>query len=109
MALGPALVLFHDHPPQGGANAEVLDQGLGLLPRVLPLPHASTRLRLHDPARVALLARRFAPQACLTLDHGSFAHFADGRLRRHAQCFELARSGVLAEPMRNPVAESVDA
>jgi len=109
MALAPAVVLFHDHPPQGGANAEVLDVGLGLLPRVLPLPHASTRLRLHDAARVSLFARRFAPQACLTLDHGTFAHFVHGRLQRHAQCFELARSGVLAEPVRGPVPESVDA
>lgn len=109
MALGPALVLFHDHPPQGGANAEVLDQGLGLLPRVLPLPHASTRLRLHDTARVGLFARRFAPNGCLTLDHGSFAHFVHGRLQRHAQCFELSRSGALAEPLREGAREPADA
>lgn len=98
MALADAIVLFHDHPPQGAADAEVLDAGLGLLRRVLPLPHAQTRLRLHDAARVALFARRFAPNACLTLDHGSFAHFEDGRLRSHAQCFQFARHGALAEP-----------
>ncbi|MEZ5458137.1 MAG: hypothetical protein R3E65_02025 [Steroidobacteraceae bacterium] len=46
MALAPAVVLFHDRPPQGGANAEVFDLGLGLLRRVLPLPHAQSRLRL---------------------------------------------------------------
>jgi hypothetical protein len=98
MAIAQAVVLFHDYPPQGSANIELIDAGLGLLPRVLPLPHAQTRLSLHDATRVALLARRFAPQACLTLDHGSLAHFEHGRLQRQSQCFELTRSGVLAEP-----------
>lgn len=99
MVISDAVVLFHDQPPQGGANAELFDTGLGLLPQVLPLPHAQTRLRLHDATRVALFARRFAPNTCLTLDHGSFAHFEQGRLQHQSQCFELARSGVLAEPL----------
>ena len=91
--------MFHDRPPQGGANAEVFDVGLGLLRRVLPLPHAQSRLRLHDRQRIALFARRFAPQSCLTLEHGAFAHYRQGRLLRQAQCFELGRSGVLTEPV----------
>lgn len=98
MVVAEAVVLFHDHPPQGAADAEVLDAGLGLLRGVVPLPHAQTRLRLHDSRRIALFARRFAPSACLTLDHGSFAHFDDSRLRSSTGCLRLGRDGSLAEP-----------
>jgi hypothetical protein len=71
MILARRLVLFHDSPPQGQGNAEVLETGLDHTPEVLPLPHASRRLRLDDPVRVRLFARRFAPAACLTLDAGA--------------------------------------
>jgi Peptidase family S51 len=74
MALAEKVVLFHDRPPQGAGNAEILDMGLGLFEGVLPLPHARTRLKLEDPVRVGLLARRFAPAACVTLDEGSWLH-----------------------------------
>ena len=70
MALADRIVLFHDSPPQGFGNAEVLDLGLGLYSGAIPLPHASRRLRFEDPHRVALFARRFAPDACLLLDDG---------------------------------------
>ncbi len=78
MALGERIVLFHDSPPQGAGNAEVLDLGLGLIPGLLPLPHAERRLRLDDPFRVELFARRFAPDVCLLLDDGD-AVTLDGR------------------------------
>lgn len=68
MALGRQIVVFHDSPPQGPGNAEVIDAGLGLFDDVLPLPHASKRLRLEDPLRVSLFARRFAPARCVALD-----------------------------------------
>jgi hypothetical protein len=71
MCLAERVVLFHDSPPQGAGDAEVLGTGLGLAQGVLPFPHARRRLRLHDPNRVALLARRFAPLDCLALDAGS--------------------------------------
>jgi hypothetical protein len=71
MALAPRVVLFHDHPPQGAGNAEVLEHGLGLFPDLVPLPHAQYRLRLDDPKRVALFARRFAPATCVPLDAGA--------------------------------------
>jgi hypothetical protein len=71
MALSERIVLFHDSPPWGAGNAEVLDHGLGLCPGVLPLPHARRRLRLQDPRRVDLLVRRFAPLRCVGLDEGS--------------------------------------
>ena len=71
MALAHRIVLFHDSPPQGAGNAEVLDVGLGWFRDLLPLPHACRRLRLEDPYRVALFARRFAPAQCVPLEPGA--------------------------------------
>jgi len=71
MALTDRVVLFHDSPPQGRGNAEILDAGLGLFPGVVALPHARRRLLLSDPRRVSLFARRFAPARCVTLDERS--------------------------------------
>ncbi len=71
MALTDRVILFHDSPPQGRGNAEVLDAGLGLFPGLVALPHARRRLLLDDPRRVSLFARRFAPARCITLDPGS--------------------------------------
>jgi len=71
MVLAEQIVLFHDSPPQGAGNAEILDAGLGRCERIVPLPRASTRLRLNDPVRVSILARRFRDQACIALDPGS--------------------------------------
>ncbi len=74
MSLSERIVLFHDSPPQGPGDAEVIDLGLGLVRGVVALPHATARLRLSDRTRVSLFARRFAPAVCLTLDGG--AHLA---------------------------------
>jgi hypothetical protein len=71
MALGSRIVLFHDNPPQGAGDAEVLERGLSLFQDLLPLPHAGRRLNLGDPLRVSLLARRFAPQVPVVLDPGA--------------------------------------
>ena len=68
MALSERVVLFHDSPPQGQGSAEVLDVGLGLVRGLLPLPHASHRLKLSEPQRVALFALRFRPLLCIPLD-----------------------------------------
>jgi hypothetical protein len=73
MALTDQVVLFHDSPPQGRGDAEVLSEGLGLCPDVVALPHARQRLLLDDPLRVSIMARRFAPSRCLALDKGSRA------------------------------------
>jgi hypothetical protein len=70
MALSERIVLFHDSPPQGAGNAEVLDAGIGLVRGVVPLPHARKRLHLDDDVRVSLFVRRFAPDLCLPLDPG---------------------------------------
>lgn len=71
MVLAERVLLFHDRPPQGFGNAEVFERGLGLYTDVVPLPHAQLRLRLDDPVRVALLARRLAPAQPITMDDGS--------------------------------------
>ena len=68
MALGSRIVLFHDSPPQGAGNPEVLDEGLGLYRHTLPFPDARHRLRSDDPVRLSLLARRFTPDTCIPLD-----------------------------------------
>ena len=68
MALSERVVVFHDSPPQGPGDAEVLEVGLGLLRDLVALPHASRRLRLDDPVRVGLFARRFGPALCAALD-----------------------------------------
>lgn len=68
MALAERVVLFHDDPPQGQGSAEVLESGLGLVRGLLPLPHASHRLKLEEPQRVALFALRFRPLLCIPLD-----------------------------------------
>jgi hypothetical protein len=71
MVLAARIVLFHDSPPWGAGNAEVLDTGLALCPDLQPLPDAGRRLRLADPLRVALFARRFAPPRCVGLGEGA--------------------------------------
>lgn len=73
MVCAETVVLFHDRPPQGAGDAEVLGAGLGLCRGVVVLPHAKRRLRLDDPERVLLFARRFLPARCLALDEGSRA------------------------------------
>ncbi len=71
MVLGERVVLFHDTPPSGPGHTEVALPGLGLHSGLVPLPHARTRLRLDDPARVARLASRLAPDRCVVLGPGT--------------------------------------
>lgn len=70
MILCERIVLFHDDQAQGSADAEVMEAGLGVLPGVVPLPHAKKRLRLQDEHNVRLFARRFHPALCAVLDDG---------------------------------------
>lgn len=95
MALGEKVVLFHDSPPQGAGDAEVLETGLGLFTGLLPLPHAHKRLRLQDPLRVALFARRFAPAACAAMDGGArlAREEGSGRWRPGEATFRLTTRG----------------
>ncbi len=95
MALAERIVLFHDHPPQGAGDAELFEAGLGLVRGAVFLPHAAVRLALAERKRVTLLARRFSPAACVTLDDGSLLHWKQGRLVAALGSRRLARDGGL--------------
>jgi hypothetical protein len=95
MVLTERVVLFHDQPPYGQPLAEVLDAGLGLAPGVVVLPNPRLRLRLDDPARVAHYAQRFAPAACLALDHGARLDFRAGAPAGGEQVQRLLADGGL--------------
>lgn len=95
MALSDRIILFHDHPPHGAGYAEAGDIGLGLIPDVVLLPHASRRLRLDDPDRVSLFARRFAPARALTLDPGACLVRDNCRLTETDSVRRLMRNGTL--------------
>lgn len=98
MVLGERIVLFHDRPAQGPGDAEIYAPGLGLYSGVVPLPHASERLELEDPARVALMARRFAPDECAVLDDSCRVDRVAEGWSRSASTGRLADSGrVLSE------------
>jgi len=70
MALTERVVIFHDYVPHGVAQTEVFGVGIGLLRDLVVLPHARRRLRVEDPVRMSVLARRFDPRRCLVLDDG---------------------------------------
>lgn len=71
MALTERVVLFHDDPPHGVGDPELLDRGLGIVPDLVLFPGARQRLRLDDGPRVGVLARRFGPARCITLESGA--------------------------------------
>ena len=96
MALADQIVLFHDHPPQGKGNPEVLRAGMGQYHEIIPLPDARHRLHLEDPARVSLIAERFSNCACIELNDSSFLERIDGHWK-HADCSRLKRDGSLEE------------
>lgn len=99
MALAERVVLFHDSPPQGAGNAEVLDVGIGVLTAelagtpLLPLPHAARRMRLGDRERVSVFARRFAPLVPVTLDPGARLVLGGGRVHEAAVSERLLPDG----------------
>lgn len=79
MALTERVVLFHDDPPHGVGDPELLDRGLGLVRDLVLFPDASSRLRLDDGPRVAALARRFGPARCVALESGASLKLHAGR------------------------------
>jgi hypothetical protein len=91
MAVSERIVLFHDDPPQGTEVTEVLDAGLGLARNVVVFPEPERRLHLDDPARIARLARRFAPAHCLAFPARAWVCWHDG-----AACPTAKGQGVVA-------------
>jgi len=96
MAACERIVLFHDSPPQGQGVPEVLESGLGLVRGVVALPHARRRLRLGDRSRVALFARRFAPDQVLAFEDGGYVQIRDGKLTSPRGVLRLDEDGDLA-------------
>lgn len=95
MALCERVVLFHDSPPQGAGNAELFEAGLARCRGLLPLPSASQRLRLGDPARVTLMARRFSPATCVALDPGARVDWDGNSWQPGPGTRHLARNGTV--------------
>ncbi len=93
MVLGDRIVLFHDDAPQGKRNAEVLDAGLGIVKKIIPLPYAKSRLDWSNRTRMALFSRRFAPASCCTLDNGSVIQLQDNRVTRANYSSVVMRTG----------------
>lgn len=98
MAVSDRIVLFHDSPPQGRGNAEVLGAGLGLFPGVVVLPHARRRLMLHDHGRISVFARRFAGATCIALDERCWVKFEGARWSSGPNTFQLCSDGRLVDP-----------
>jgi hypothetical protein len=84
MACSEEIVLFHDDPPQGTGHPEIFGAGLGLVRGVLPLPHATRRLKLEDKVRVRMFARRFEPLTCVAMDRGHGLAWIDGLWKKVA-------------------------
>ena len=103
MACASRIVLFHDHPPFGSGNAQVLDHGLGLEEALVFLPHARRRLDLSDTVRTGRLARRFKGRTLAVLEDGAILTW-----RRNAGwnadegCLALGEDGALT-PMQTTI------
>jgi hypothetical protein len=97
MVLSSSVVLFHDSPPQGRGNPEVLESGLGVVRKVQPFPHARRRLRLKDVVRTSLLARRFSPRACVAMDEGAELVRLKGKWSAREGTHQMSSSGEFIE------------
>jgi hypothetical protein len=94
MVMTNRIALYYDDPPDGPAEAEVLDHGLGFLPGVVLYPHARRRLRLHDTNRVARVARRFAPSENLGLENGAWLEHTPGGWTNRGDPQSACRLGI---------------
>ncbi|MCC7012562.1 MAG: Type 1 glutamine amidotransferase-like domain-containing protein [Planctomycetes bacterium] len=97
MVVTERVVVFHDRPPQGAGDAEVLEVGLSAVQGVVALPHADKRLHLDDRTRVALFARRFEPAVCAALWPCTRMDWRDGRWSGQSGTRKLTTSGELLE------------
>lgn len=100
MVLTERIVLFHDNTPEGERDAEIFNEGLGIVGGVVFLPDANHRLKTADRNRLALMSRRFAPATCMTLDNGSMLQITDDHLLAADNVRRLARSGSLRKVLR---------
>jgi hypothetical protein len=77
MAISERIVVIDDDDP-AGRPAELYDVGIGIAQGLVALPAAAARLHAHDPDRLAVLARRFAPSVCVLLDSGDRLELRSG-------------------------------
>ena len=106
MACATQLVLFHDHPPFGSGNPQVLDHGLGLEEALVFLPHARRRLDLADAPKLARFARRFRGRTLAVLEDGAILTWRAGAgWTADEGCLAVGEDGALV-PMRAAI-ESV--
>lgn len=96
MVLSSRIVLFHDRMPQGRRDAEVFGAGLGLVRGQVFLPDPAGRLRERDQSRVSLMARRFAPDTCVTLASGAALAFEGSDLILSSGVRKLGKKGRLS-------------
>ncbi len=97
MALAPRVVLFHDRPPQGMGNTEVLDSGIGVYQGLVPFPHADKRLLLEDRVRLSILAQRMTPNLCVLLTARTRADWDGAHWRIAAGTQSLTIDGEVSE------------
>ena len=95
MALSEEVVFFHDSPPQGPGNPEIMRAGVSEYVRILALPDARHRLKLDDPFRVQLFARRFAEFQCVIFDEQTLLDRIDGRWETEGVVQRLGADGQL--------------
>ncbi len=93
MVLSERIVLFHDKLPQGRRDAEIMSEGMSVLPRLVLLPNPTDRLRMRDALRIGLFDRRFSPAICATLDNGSFLLFDGDTLVDSEAARRMTRNG----------------
>jgi len=113
MALSDQIVLFHDSPPQGRGNPEVLRAGMSMFDQFLPLPNARNRLLLDDPLRVELFSRRFDYYHSVVFDEQTLMDRENGEWWVGDQTMKLGADGKLqrltAEEIRDGVATATTA
>lgn len=95
MVMAERIVLFHDRMPEGRRDPEVFGHGLGLVEGIIPMPDARHRLRDDARRRYALMARRFAPGTCVTLNNGDLLRWRDGRVVEASGARRFERAGRL--------------
>jgi hypothetical protein len=69
IAVTERIVVVDDDDPAGRPD-EVYDIGIGVAHGMVALPSGASRLHAHDQDRLAVLARRCAPNVCVILDSG---------------------------------------
>jgi len=98
MALADVIVLFADDAPQGNGHPEIYRSGLGVVRKLLPLPHARRRLKLADRARVCALAGRFPGYTCAIFDDAvRVAVPADGSAPRNLPRLDISGEVIAPE------------